>query len=121
MIKTCTCWTCWKKTSVFLAKPLLYLIACHYLIRHETISDTYWFLRVILRLCYSTTILIITTVILNLVFRPTWFDEESPDQHCHILDTRDKMARELARMMERLAEARVEFRAVRLFVMAGDG
>lgn len=60
-------------------------------------------------------------VIMNLVFRPTWYDEESPDEHCHILDTHDKMAREQARMIQRLVEVRDELRAVRLFILAGGG
>ncbi|KAI1164274.1 hypothetical protein F5B18DRAFT_255850 [Nemania serpens] len=111
MAKTRICWTCWKKTSVWTAKPLLYLVVCHYFINNETIYNAHWFIRCLLWLVHCTLVLIIMAVIMNLVFRPTWYDEESPDEHCHILDTHDKMAREQARMIQRLVEVRDELRA----------
>ncbi len=57
---------------------------------------------------------------MNLVFRPTWYDEELPDEHCHILDTHDKMVREQARMMERIVETGDELQA-QLFCLAAGG
>lgn len=85
------CWPRWKQICVWTAKPPLYLTVC---MNSNIIHNAHCFFRGLFWLVCSTSFLIITAVITNFFTRSTWCDEESPEDHCHILDTRHKMAHE---------------------------
>ncbi|KAI0843267.1 hypothetical protein F5Y06DRAFT_291173 [Hypoxylon sp. FL0890] len=95
----------------------------HHLMDNVTLYTEQWFIMGPLWLVYFAALLIIITIIANLFIRPTWYDEESPEEHCHILDTHEKMVWEYGRQIEGLnvigGELRVKLRAQGIFLAAG--
>ncbi|KAI0903893.1 hypothetical protein F4823DRAFT_244848 [Ustulina deusta] len=76
-----TCLRCWKPGFILASKLLVCPIVFYFL---STIYIVPWFLRCLFWLVYFMSFYTITAIFVFFLARPTWFDEESPEEHTHI-------------------------------------
>ncbi|KAI1175663.1 hypothetical protein F4777DRAFT_578797 [Nemania sp. FL0916] len=95
MAKTRVCWTCWRKSGILIAKLVCCLIVLRYLINCEMIRIMDWTpLKYALCTTHAYLVLILMVPIARLAIWPSWYDEESPDEHCHVMDVPSKIMKE---------------------------
>ncbi|KAI1802942.1 hypothetical protein F4811DRAFT_526992 [Daldinia bambusicola] len=97
-----SCWKCWGQECAMSICPLLYIILYQYAFNGNLLLDKNWAVRVILWLIYITTLLLFLLQIMNFLMFPPYYNEDAPEEHCHALDSHEKMQQRRARLREEL-------------------
>lgn len=90
MVTVFKCRTCWKGFGLYAATILPFIVVCHVLLASTAVHNTYWLMRSMIWLVYYISTLFLAVLVTFFVVRAKEREATSPEEHFHVVDTRER-------------------------------